>query len=166
MSNLNAFILLIVIGYTLKHYVINKSNINTKDISYSPIQLLSQLQGYFNINPILSLSLAITLFSFAGVPPLAGFFAKQMILSTAINNGFNLTTLIAILTSVISATYYLIIIKMIFFDKSNFEIYEHILKRKNINISSYHTCIISILTLFIMLFIFIDQQVFMLINLL
>jgi NADH-ubiquinone oxidoreductase chain 2 len=124
-SNLNAFILLIVIGYTLRNLVLNKDN-NIKDIYYSPIQYISQLKGYFNINPVISISLSITLFSFAGVPPLIGFFAKQMILTASINNGFYFTTLVAILTSVISAVYYLIIIKMIFFEKSDYIINNNI----------------------------------------
>src|SRR4051812_38841336 len=47
----------------------------------SPIQLIDQLKGYYYINPIIALSLGITLFSFAGIPPLIGFFGKQMILN-------------------------------------------------------------------------------------
>ena len=63
--------------------------------------------------------MAVTLFSFVGVPPLIGFFAKQMILSAALDNGYVFMCLIAILTSVISAVYYLAVIKQIFFDKNN-----------------------------------------------
>jgi flagellar biosynthesis protein FlhB len=47
----------------------------------SPIQLIDQLKRYYYINPIIALSLGITLFSFAGIPPLIGFFGKQMILN-------------------------------------------------------------------------------------
>ncbi len=144
-SNLNAFILIIAIGYSLYCYVykvksiktskinketkeeinkskeeINENNDNLHDINNSPIQLIDQLKGYYYINPLLSLSLAITLFSFAGIPPLIGFFGKQMILSAAIDNGYIFMSLIAILTSVISAVYYLAIIKQIFFDKPDY----------------------------------------------
>ena len=66
------------------------------------------------------MSLAITLFSFIGIPPLVGFFGKQMILSTALDNGYLFTTLIAILTSVVSAVYYLYIVKHMFFEKSKY----------------------------------------------
>jgi NADH-ubiquinone oxidoreductase chain 2 len=47
------------------------------DKNYSPIiiQFPSQLKGYFHINSMLALSLTTTLFSFAGIPPLIGFFA-------------------------------------------------------------------------------------------
>ena len=61
------------------------------------------------------MSLAITIFSFAGIPPLVGFFAKQMVLSAALDNGFIFLSLVAILTSVIGAVYYLNMIKEIFF---------------------------------------------------
>jgi NADH-ubiquinone oxidoreductase chain 2 len=166
-SNLNAFIILICITYTLRNYTINKNNINIKDTNYSPIQLLSQLKGYFNINPLIGISLSITLFSFAGIPPLIGFFAKQMILTAAINNGFIITTFIAIITSVISAVYYLVIVKMIFFDKSNFLlIHEELLDKKNYSyiISSFYSFTISTFTLLIILFIFFDQEILKLIN--
>jgi NADH-ubiquinone oxidoreductase chain 2 len=115
-SNLNAFIILISIGYSLFYYVNkNEEYKQLVDKKNSPIQLISQLKGYFYINPVLALSLAITIFSFVGIPPLIGFFAKQMVLSAALDSGFVFLTLVAILTSVISAVYYLSIIKEIFF---------------------------------------------------
>src|SRR5438128_4867686 len=86
------------------------------------IQLISQLKGYFYTNPLLSLSLAITIFSFVGIPPLIGFFAKQMVLSAALDNGYVFISLIAILTSVIGAVYYLNVIKDIFFHYPNYQI--------------------------------------------
>ena len=67
-SNLNVFIILISIGYSFYSYVNNSDNYKQlKDKNNSPIQLISQLKGYFNINPLLSLSLAITIFSFVGM---------------------------------------------------------------------------------------------------
>jgi NADH-ubiquinone oxidoreductase chain 2 len=121
-SNLNAFIILISIGYSL-YYFTNDSD-EFKDLTdknNSPIQLVSQIKGFFYINPVLALSLAITIFSFVGVPPLIGFFAKQMVLSAALDNGYIFLTLVAILTSVISAVYYLNIIKEVFFYKSDYK---------------------------------------------
>jgi len=122
-SNLNAFIILLAIGYSL-YLCIYKEKDSQKllDKNNSPIQLISQLKGYFYINPILALSLAITIFSFVGIPPLVGFFAKQMVLSAALDNGFIFLTLIAILTSVISAVYYLNIVKQIFFDTCQYNL--------------------------------------------
>jgi NADH-ubiquinone oxidoreductase chain 2 len=134
LSNLNAFILIITIGYSLFLFAPkpkdkgikpirtkeNEKNEDLIDVNHSPIQLIDQLRGYYHINPLLSLSLGITLFSFAGIPPLVGFFGKQMVLSAAIDNGYIFMSLIAILTSVISAVYYLFVIKQIFFEKPNY----------------------------------------------
>lgn len=191
-SNLNAFMLIITIGYSLYCYVYktnsiesnetkegnNENNDNLQDINNSPIQLIDQLKGYYYINPLLSLSLAITLFSFAGIPPLIGFFGKQMILSAAIDNGYIFMSLVAILTSVISAVYYLAIIKQIFFEKPDYILNNElenfsadglitekntIIKKVNINInniviSSSLSLSISIITFIITLFIFIPEE--------
>jgi NADH-ubiquinone oxidoreductase chain 2 len=152
-SNLNAFIILIAIGYSLYSYVWNDKTVsyrNIKDFNNSPIQLISQLKGYFYINPILSLSFIITLFSFIGVPPLIGFFAKQMILTTALDNGYVFISLLAILTSVISAVYYLIIVKNIFTSESIYNIIEN----NKFSISSSMTIPISVLSLLLLSFMF------------
>src|SRR5204863_7751845 len=123
LSNLNAFILLIGMVFSLYYYVNdNKEYKYLLDKNNSLIQLISQIRGFFNINPFLSLSFSITIFSFVGIPPLIGFFAKQMVLSAALDNGYVFLTLIAILTSVISAVYYLGIIKQVFFDKSDYRL--------------------------------------------
>lgn len=131
-SNVNAFILLVTIGFSLYPFLNVKAdndNDNDKDNDLlndnhkalldrnnSPIQITSQMKGYFSLNPVLALSLGITLFSFVGIPPLAGFFAKQMVLSAALDSGYVFLALVAILTSVVSAVYYLGVIKQIFFD--------------------------------------------------
>jgi NADH-ubiquinone oxidoreductase chain 2 len=115
-SNLNAFIILVAIGFSLYFYISdNKEHNELLDKNNSPIQLITQLRGFFYINPLLSLSLAITIFSFVGIPPLIGFFAKQMVLSAALDNGYIFLSLVAILTSVIGGVYYLNVIKEIFF---------------------------------------------------
>jgi NADH-ubiquinone oxidoreductase chain 2 len=173
-SNLNAFIILISIGYSLFYYAYNNTEYNKLiDKDNSPIQLVSQIKGYFYINPLLAISLSLTIFSFIGVPPLIGFFAKQMVLSAAIDNGFIFITLIAILTSVIGAVYYLGIIKQVFFDKSDYEFKitstKYVTENKSVNLfifrdndifklSSYLTFTVSILTLTITLFIFMPQE--------
>jgi NADH-ubiquinone oxidoreductase chain 2 len=121
-SNLNAFFLLISIGYTLFIFTNKDINyINLSDKNNSPIQLISQIRGYFFINHTLAISLAVTILSFAGIPPLVGFFAKQMVLSAALQNGFLFMALIAVITSVISAVYYLNIIKVMFFDSHSYK---------------------------------------------
>ena len=226
-SNLNAFILIITIGYSLYCYVYNGNSLekreienkeidnklindkrenskemdnqemenskkvndkkeNLQDLNNSPIQLIDQLKGYYYINPVLSLSLAITLFSFAGIPPLIGFFGKMMILSAAIDNGYIFMSLVAIITSVISAVYYLTIIKQIFFDKNDYRLNEQLesfnaeglitedkdivekvnIKIENIVISSSLSLSISVITLIITLFIFIPEELLSLANIL
>jgi NADH-ubiquinone oxidoreductase chain 2 len=167
-SNLNAFIILISIGYTFFSLVykdINLSNENKdlKDMNNSPIQLIYQLKGYFKINPLLSVSLAITLFSFIGVPPLIGFFGKQMILSAALDNGYVFITFVAILTSVISAVYYLVIIKNIFFDTNDYKLNSS-LENNKISISSSLSNTIAFITMIILLFILIPKEFFNLSN--
>jgi NADH-ubiquinone oxidoreductase chain 2 len=178
-SNLNAFVILISIGYSLYFYVNdNKEYKELQDKNNSPIQLVSQLKGYFYINPVLALSFAITIFSFVGIPPLIGFFAKQMVLSAALDSGYIFITLVAILTSVISAVYYLNIIKQIFFDRpdyklssavDNMDLHASITKNNvlidrlrfnfnNVVLNSSLTISISVLTLVILLFMFMPQE--------
>jgi NADH-ubiquinone oxidoreductase chain 2 len=184
-SNLNAFILIITVGYTLHSYIYTKKD-DLKETDNSPIQLIDQLKGYYYINPFLALSLSITLFSFVGVPPLIGFFAKQMVLSAALDNGYIFMVLVAILTSVISAVYYLTIIKQIFFDKPVYVLNGElnnlnlsaiisdnnvIIKKINFKINSIITSgsltwTISMLTFVILLFIFIPQEWLSLMNIL
>jgi NADH-ubiquinone oxidoreductase chain 2 len=159
-SNLNAFIILIAIGYTLYNYEWNDNTIsyrNLKEINNSPIQLISQLKGYFKINPFISISLAITLFSFIGVPPLIGFFAKQKILISALDNGYIFIVLIAILTSVISAVYYLIIVKFIFFEPKVYNTYLNYGSLHYSNIPSTISLIISLITIIILIFILLNS---------
>ena len=187
-SNLNAFIILITIGYSLYIYVYTdeKHKDDLTDQNNSPIQLISQLKGYFYINPYLALSLSITLFSFAGVPPLVGFFAKQMVLSAALDNGYVFMALVAILTSVIGAVYYLNVIKQVFFFKSDYKLnpclenlsiqgsinnnnnqnQDIMFSSKDIVLTSGLSTSISILTLILLLFIYIPNEWFSIANIL
>jgi NADH-ubiquinone oxidoreductase chain 2 len=174
-SNLNAFIILIAIGFSLYCYTSdNKEHEELTDKTNSPIQLVSQLKGYYYINPVLALSLTITIFSFVGVPPLVGFFGKQMVLSAALDKGLIFLSLVAILTSVIGGIYYLSIIKEMFFDLPQYKINTlfqgkgNIVNKtgaKNVNfdysniaISSPISFVISVITLIILLFIFINKE--------
>ncbi len=91
------------------------------DENNSPVQLINQIKGYLHINPYIAISLSITLFSFVGIPPVIGFFAKQMVLSAALDNGYVFMALIAILTSVVGAGYYLNLVKQIFFYKQDYQ---------------------------------------------
>ncbi|PKU62787.1 NADH-ubiquinone oxidoreductase chain 2 [Dendrobium catenatum] len=87
-----------------------------RSVNTSSIQFIDQLKGKGKSNPLLGLSLAICLFSMAGIPPLIGFFAKQMVLYSSTHGGYYFLSIIAILVSVISASYYLKILRVIYFD--------------------------------------------------
>ena len=78
---------------------------------------INDLSGLSKNQPILALSFLIILFSLAGIPPLAGFFAKFYIFMAVIESKMYALAVIGLLTTVISAFYYLRIIKVIYFDK-------------------------------------------------
>ena len=94
---------------------------NTKLGQQIELRYIYELKGLFFTNPLLSLSLCISLFSMAGIPPLIGFFSKQFVLYSALQNGYYFISLIAIIVSVISASYYLKIIKVLHTDHDYFE---------------------------------------------
>lgn len=151
LTNLNTFLILLAIGYILNNNIlINKGS--EKDINY-----ISELKGLFFSNPILSISLTICLLSMAGTPPFLGFFSKQFVLYSAIESGYYFMSIAGILVSIISASYYLRIIRILHTEEfklgpgqspgldSN--------SQNNKEISNTHSLIISILTLSILFFI-------------
>ena len=78
---------------------------------------INDLSGLSKNHPMLALSFLIILFSLAGIPPLAGFFAKFYIFMAVIEVKMYALAIIGLVTTVISAFYYLRIIKVIYFDK-------------------------------------------------
>ena len=80
---------------------------------------INDLAGMSKQHPLLSVSLLIILFSLAGIPPLAGFFAKFYIFMSVVENKMYTLAIIGLLSTVISAFYYLRIIKIIYFDEAN-----------------------------------------------
>ena len=91
-----------------------------KSIFYEKIEDLS---GLSSNHPILSISLLIVLFSLAGIPPLAGFFAKFYIFMAVIEQSMYFLAIVGLLSTVVAAFYYLKLIKIIYFDnpKGKFE---------------------------------------------
>ena len=79
---------------------------------------ISDLSGISKKHPILAISFLIILFSLAGIPPLGGFFAKFYVFTAVIEQQMYALAIIGLLTTVISAYYYLKIIKIIYFDDS------------------------------------------------
>jgi NADH-ubiquinone oxidoreductase chain 2 len=150
-TNLDAFFVVLALGYLIQG---------------SDVSFISQLKGQFQANPILGLSLAICLFSMAGIPPLVGFFAKYRVLYSAIENGYYFLAIVGILASVVSAAYYLRVIRVIHFDSysagQNNGIFSFAKNRQNTpgslkrgtqRLTSVHSYVIAVLTLFILLFI-------------
>jgi len=154
-TNLNIFLIIIALSY-----IMNNSYIYT----YKDIKFISEFKGQFFLNPILSLSLVICLFSMAGIPPLIGFFSKQFVLYSAIQSGYNFISIVAILVSVVSASYYLKIIKVLYTDTDSKILPEElstVLRRTSVTttlnteilLTNFHSFLISTLTLSILLFI-------------
>ena len=177
-TNLNMFLILIALSYII---ITNNLNTNNKKLLFNEgnylgdIKYISSLKGQFFLNPLLTLSLCICLFSMAGIPPLIGFFSKQFVLYSAIESGYYFMTFIAILVSVISASYYLKIIKVLLYPEINKEEINNykelefnsppfplpqsggavveIKEKGEILLTNFHSFVISTLTLFILLFI-------------
>jgi NADH-quinone oxidoreductase subunit N len=79
---------------------------------------ISDLSGISKKHPILAISFLVILFSLAGIPPLGGFFAKFYVFTAVVEQKMYALAIIGLLTTVISAFYYLKIIKTIYFDDS------------------------------------------------
>ena len=168
-TNLNMFLILIALSYIIITNNLNTNNSNNNSLLFNEgnylgdIKYISSLKGQFFLNPLLALSLCICLFSMAGIPPLIGFFSKQFVLYSAIESGYYFMTFIAILVSIISASYYLKIIKVLLYPEINkeeinnykeleFNSFE-IKEKGEILLTNFHSFVISTLTLFILLFI-------------
>lgn len=90
-------------------------NIKADDKDLENIQ---DLAGLYKEKPWIAAALAILMFSLAGIPPFAGFFAKFYVFNTALKDGLYLVIIISIIAAVISAYYYLRIVKIIYLDEA------------------------------------------------
>ena len=78
---------------------------------------IDDLSGLSKNHPLLSLSLLVILFSLAGIPPLAGFFAKFYIFKAVLEQSMYFLAIVGLLSTVVAAFYYLKLIKIMYFDK-------------------------------------------------
>ena len=148
---------------TSKSYLLSSRASNKQSINSTDIQFIDQLKGQFKENPLLGFSLALCLFSMAGIPPLIGFFAKQMVLYSSTHGGYYFLSIIAILVSVISASYYLQIIRVIYFDTQDsnsdtISVYTNNTENTQNSITAdtitnVHSLLIASLTMIIVLFV-------------
>ncbi len=107
---------------------------------------ISDLSGISKKHPLLAISFLIILFSMAGIPPLGGFFAKFYVFTAVLEQKMYALAIIGLLTTVISAFYYLKIIKTIYFDDSVIT-FESV-KNKTAQVSIFLSCSI-LLTFFL-----------------
>lgn len=138
---INSFFVILALGYT-----VNRTVRPTMDL-----ELIKSFAGLTYLNPLLGLSLAASLFSMAGAPPLIGFFAKQSVLYSAIHTNHVFMAVLGIIVSVISASYYLKVIRVVHFDAMTVEATSS--KVDGANITHVHAFIISTLTMVMVLFI-------------
>ncbi len=103
---------------------------------------ISDLSGISKKHPLLAISLLIILFSLAGVPPLGGFFAKFYIFVAVLEKEMYALAIIGLLTTVMSAFYYLKIIKTIYFDDSAITFETE--KNKTAQVSIFASCAILV----------------------
>jgi NADH-ubiquinone oxidoreductase chain 2 len=192
LTNLNTFLIILALGYLFSYSLSSKvgregSNSlfvqGQEGVVEKDIRFISELKGQFISNPLLSISLSICLFSMAGIPPLMGFFSKQMVLYAAIQSGYYFISIVAIIVSVISASYYLKIVRLLFSESDSsvdtenlsnvtqmYTLTEVNLQNNDVNIkesdstevviisgdhilTNFHSFLISTLTLSILLFI-------------
>ena len=99
---------------------------------------IEDLSGLSKNHPILSICFLIVLFSLAGIPPLAGFFAKFYIFMAVIEKSMYFLAIVGLLSTVVAAYYYLRIIKTIYFDKEkeNYDTNHHFGLKVSLAISS------------------------------
>jgi NADH-quinone oxidoreductase subunit N len=85
---------------------------------FSGVETISGYNGLYKTNPKLSLLMTLALFSLAGIPPVAGFFGKFFLFTSAASSGYYILVLIAVLNATISLYYYLRVVKAMFIDKN------------------------------------------------
>ncbi len=83
-----------------------------------PVEEIAELAGLSRTNPWMAFALAMMMFSLAGIPPLAGFWAKFYVFAAAINAKLYILAIVGVVTSVVGAYYYLRVVKIIYFDEA------------------------------------------------
>ena len=124
--------------------------------SSGELKLISDLSGLKTHNKSKAIALLVLFFSLAGIPPFAGFFAKFFILSASMNEGFIYLSLIAVLSSVIAAFYYLRVIKNMFFNEGEKNLIQ--------NSMFYNSLTYIVSSLFVTLFAFYPDPIILIIN--
>ena len=127
------------IGFFSCLYLLKKDNEYKENIS--------DLSGISKKHPLLAISFLILLFSLAGIPPLGGFFTKFYVFSAVLEQKMYTLAIIGLLTTVISAFYYLKIIKTIYFDDS--VVTFDVVKNRSVQVSIFISCSILLTFFFV-----------------
>jgi len=130
---------------------------------------IKQLAALYKFQFLLALCFALGLFSIAGIPPLAGFFSKFFLFTSALQSSLYSLTFVGILTSVIATFYYIRLIKLAFFESETFVAQRtfHVSVLLNINPISLDAVlgyILSFTTLILSLFFLVPQPLFLLVH--
>jgi NADH-quinone oxidoreductase subunit N len=80
---------------------------------------MDDYDGLYKTNPMLSLTLTLAMFSLAGIPPVAGFFGKFFLFAAVAEQGFYVLLTVAVLNTIVSLYYYLLVVKAMFMNKSD-----------------------------------------------
>ena len=99
----------------------NKITKNKNKTTQKQTENTEDYKGFYKTNPFLAWVMAISLFSLAGVPPAAGFFGKFFLLIAGAGKGNYLFIVIAALNMIISLYYYLMLVRIMFIDRSEHE---------------------------------------------
>lgn len=110
--------LVIYIVMTINLFALVLSPIRREFVhSVHRIKYITDLAMLSKTNPLLALTVTVTLFSIAGIPPLAGFYSKAYLFFAAMSSNMYLLAIVGVLTSVVSCFYYIRVIKVMYFEK-------------------------------------------------
>jgi NADH-ubiquinone oxidoreductase chain 2 len=144
LTSLLSFSAVLALGYS-RVLLFTESNIKTTDLN-----LITELTGSFKKSPAVSASLATALFSIAGVPPLLGFYGKQAVLYAALNSGLVFVSIVAVVTSVISASYYLYLVRVSNIDTNVNTPVANVSSSELTSAHSYTLSVMTLITIFFM----------------
>ena len=113
-------------------------------INLKPIKFITDLTGMFNSNKILFFCLTVSLFSAAGIPPLAGFFAKMFILVNVLASKAFITAGGVVILSALSAFYYLRLVKTVYFDKRSVNLIIEPINKFNSTVITFNTVLLIV----------------------
>ena len=137
-ANQISSLLVYVVIYIITNIGFFSCLINLQSSSDNKIINIDDLSGLSEHHPVMAFGVSMFMFSFAGIPPLAGFFGKYLIFISVIEEGMIFLAVFGLVASVIGAFYYLRIVKIMFFDDS-----KHVLSHsfsRGLNILGFLCC--------------------------